>query len=146
MATTAITNFSSANSPTSDTTKKPKDLKDLDINQFLQLMISELTNQDPLNPMDNTQLVQQIGAIREIAATDKLSSSLDLVQSGQSLTPASSLIGKNVKALSDDNENVEGVVDRVTIDVDKDNNDKRTYRVHVDGKDVDLRNVREVLP
>ena len=146
MATTAITSVSSANSPTSDTTKKPKDLKDLDINQFLQLMISELTNQDPLNPMDNTQLVQQIGAIREIAATDKLSSSLDLVQSGQSLTTASSLIGKKVKALSDDNENVEGVVDRVTIDVDKDNNDKRTYRVHVDGKDVDLRNVREVLP
>ena len=46
---------------------KPTDLKDLDINQFLQLMITELTNQDPLNPMDNTQLVQQIGEIREIA-------------------------------------------------------------------------------
>jgi flagellar basal-body rod modification protein FlgD len=145
MATTPIASGSSTNSPT-DTTKKPKDLKDLDINQFLQIMIAELTNQDPLNPMDNNELVQQIGSIRNIAATDKLSSSLDLVQSGQSLTTASSLIGKNIKALTDENENIEGVVERVSIDVDKDDNNKRTYRVHVDGKDVDLRNVREVLP
>ena len=65
MATSPIIGGSTPNSPT-DGTKKPKDLKDLDINQFLQLMIAELTNQDPLNPMDNTQLVQQIGAIREI--------------------------------------------------------------------------------
>lgn len=144
MATTPITTGTSPNSTTD--TKKPKDLKDLDVNQFLQLMIAELTNQDPLNPMDNTQLVQQIGSIREISATDKLSSSLDLVQSGQSLTTASSLIGKNIKALTDDNQNIEGVVERVSIEVDEDNNDKRTYRVHVDGKNIDLRNVREVLP
>ncbi len=103
MATTPIASGSSTNSPT-DTTKKPKDLKDLDINQFLQIMIAELTNQDPLNPMENNELVQQIGSIRNIAATDKLSSSLDLVQSGQSLTTASSLIGKNIKALTDENE------------------------------------------
>ncbi len=140
-----ITNSNTAITPPT-TTNKPKDLKDLDINQFLQLMIAELTNQDPLNPMDNTQLVQQIGAIREISATDKLSSSLDLVQSGQSLSTASSLLGKNIKALSDDNQNVEGTVERVSIEVDPNNNDKRTYRVHVDGQDIDLRNVREVLP
>jgi flagellar basal-body rod modification protein FlgD len=144
MATLPVTANSSANSATD--TKKPKDLKDLDVNQFLQLMIAELTNQDPLNPMDNTQLVQQIGSIREISATDKLSSSLELVQSGQSLSTASSLIGKNIKALTDDNSNIEGVVERVSIEVDKDNSDKRTYRVHVDGKNIDLRNVREVLP
>jgi flagellar basal-body rod modification protein FlgD len=146
MATSPIAPIGgSVNSPT-DPTKKPKDLKDLDINQFLQLMISELTNQDPLNPMDNNELVQQIGSIREIAATDKLTTSLDLVQSGQSLTTASSLIGKTIKALTDENENIEGVVERVSIDVDPNDNSKRTYRVHVDGEDIDLKNVREVLP
>jgi flagellar basal-body rod modification protein FlgD len=138
-----ITN-NSLNTPATET-KKPRDLNELDINQFLQLMIAELTNQDPLNPMDNTQLVQQIGSIREISATDKLTSSLELVQSGQSLSTASSLIGKTVKALTDDNENVEGTVERVSVAVDENDNDKRTYRVHVDGKDIDLRNVREVL-
>lgn len=126
--------------------EKPHDLKDLDMDQFLQLMITELTNQDPLNPMDNTQLVQQIGEIRQISATSQLSESLLAVQAGQALSTAGSLIGKNITALTDDNQNVSGVVDKVTVDVDSKNSDKRTYRVHVDGKSIDLRNVREVLP
>ena len=119
-------------------------LKDLDINQFLQLMISELTNQDPLNPMDNTQLVQQLGSIREIAATDKLSSALSGLQAEQSLTTASSLIGKEVSALTTDNQDIRGVVDRVTVDVDPENQDKRKYLVHVGDQQVELKNVREI--
>ena len=124
--------------------QRPKDLKDLDINQFLKLMIAELTNQDPLNPMDNTQLVQQIGSIREIAATDQLTGTLNTLQTGQSLNTASSLIGKRVTALTTDNQNITGVVDRVSVEVDENNNDKRTYRVHIGEQSVDLRNVREV--
>lgn len=126
--------------------EKPNDIKDLDIDQFLQLMIAELTNQDPLNPMDNTQLVQQIGEIRQISATTQLSETLLAVSSGQSLTTASSLIGKNVTALTDDNRNVSGVVDKVTVDVDPKNSDKRTYNIHIGGSNVSLKNVREVLP
>ncbi|MBC7856280.1 MAG: flagellar biosynthesis protein FlgD [Pirellulaceae bacterium] len=126
--------------------EKPNDLKDLEIDQFLQLMIAELTNQDPLNPMDNTQLVQQIGEIRQISATTQLSESLLAVQAGQSLTTASSLIGKKVTALTDDNQNVVGVVDKVTVDVDPKNADKRTYNVHIGDKSVALKNVREVQP
>jgi flagellar basal-body rod modification protein FlgD len=125
---------------------QPHDLKDLDIDQFLKIMITELTNQDPLNPMDNTQLVQQIGEIRQISATTQLSDTLNNVQSGQSLTTASSLIGKHVTALTDDQQNVTGVVDKVTIDVDPKNADKRTYNVHIGDKSLPLKNVREVQP
>jgi flagellar basal-body rod modification protein FlgD len=125
---------------------KPHDLKDLDIDQFLQLMITELTNQDPLNPMDNTQLVQQIGEIRQISATTQLSETLLSVQSGQALTTASSLIGKKVTALTDDQQNITGKVDKVTVDVDPKNADKRTYKVHIGDKSVALNNVREVQP
>jgi flagellar basal-body rod modification protein FlgD len=119
-------------------------LEDLDINQFLQLMISELTNQDPLNPMDNTQLVQQLGHIREIAATNQLTGTLSSMQVGQSLTTASNLLGKNVSALTEDGENIEGVVDRVTVAVDENNDDQRTYRVHIGDQSIELKNVREV--
>ena len=38
---------------------------DIDIDEFLALMIAELQNQDPLDPMDNSEMVQQIGQIRE---------------------------------------------------------------------------------
>lgn len=126
--------------------EQPHDLKDLDIDQFLQLMITELTNQDPLNPMDNTQLVQQIGEIRQISATTQLSETLLSVQAGQSLTTASSLIGKHVTALTDTNQNVSGVVDKVTVDVDPKDKDIRTYSVHIGDQSVALKNVREVMP
>jgi flagellar basal-body rod modification protein FlgD len=121
-----------------------RDLKDLDINQFLQLMITELTNQDPLNPMDNTQLVQQIGELRSIAASDQLTGTLQSLQTQQSLTTASSLIGKKVTAVTTDNQNITGKVDSVTVEVDPDNSAKRTYRVKIDGQSIDLQNVRSV--
>ncbi|MCE9526772.1 MAG: hypothetical protein K8R36_12045 [Planctomycetales bacterium] len=146
MATIPPVSSGSSTLPTNPNDKKPHDLKDLDINQFLQLMITELTNQDPLNPMDNTQLVQQIGEIRQISATTQLSDTLSSVQAGQSLTTASSLIGKTVQALTATNQNVSGVVDKVTVDVDPNNADKRTYSIHIGDKSIPLANVREVQP
>src|SRR5438105_12572958 len=117
------------------------DLKDLDINQFLQLMVSELTHQDPLNPMDNTQLVQQIGELRSIAASDQLTTTLQSLQTQQSLTTASALIGKTVTALGSDNKDITGKVDSVSVEVDQKDNTKRTYKVSVAGQSIDLQNV-----
>src|SRR3954468_22343041 len=148
MATVGGTNgttTSGTNGTFSSSSKKEvHDLKDLDINQFLQLMVSELTHQDPLNPMDNTQLVQQIGELRSIAASDQLTSTLQAVQTQQSLTTASSLIGRQVKALSTDNGDITGVVQSVSVEVNPDDNTKRTYKVNVNGQSIDLANVREV--
>jgi flagellar basal-body rod modification protein FlgD len=134
-------NFSS---PSSAGGKRVNDLEDLDINHFLQLMITELTNQDPLNPMDNTQLVQQIGHIREIAATNQLSDTLASLHVGQSLTTASSLLGKQVTALHADGRDVTGIAERVSVEVDSEDNNKRSYRVHIGDQVVDLKNVRGV--
>jgi flagellar basal-body rod modification protein FlgD len=127
-----------------DQASKPRQLQDLDIDEFLKLMITELTNQDPLNPMDNAQLVEQIGQIRSISATSQLSDTLGSVLAGQNLSTASSMIGKRVTALTDQNENVTGLVDRVSVEVDEDDKDKRTFRVHVGEHKIDLKNVREV--
>jgi len=124
--------------------KNVHDLKDLDINQFLQLMVSELTNQDPLNPLDNTQLVQQLGELRSIAASDQLTTTLHSMQTQQSLTTASSLIGKTITALNDDGSNVTGEVTSVSVEVDQKDNTKRTYKVKIGDQSIDLQNVREV--
>lgn len=132
--------------PTNPNDDKPHDLKDLDIDEFLKLIITELTNQDPLNPMDNTQLMEQIGQLRSISATTQLSDTLTSIGAGQSLASATSLMGKKVDALDDNGNTVKGTVDKVTIDVDTKDPDKRSYRVHVGGQDVDLKNVRQVVP
>jgi len=118
-------------------------LNDIDVDQFLKLLIAELQNQDPLNPLDNSQMVEQIGQIREISATDQLSDTLNAVLLGQNVSTASSLIGKEISALTDDVENITGVVDRVSVTVNED--DSRTMRVHVGDKAVQLNNIREIV-
>src|SRR5688500_15235545 len=130
--------------PPIDPASKPRKLEDLDIDEFLKLMITELSNQDPLNPMDNAQLVEQIGQIRNISATSKLSDTLDSVLTGQSLTTASSLIGKKVAALKDERRCGTGGVERGWAEVDEDDSNKRTFRVQSGDAKVDLRNVREI--
>ena len=122
---------------------KSNALRDLDLDQFLKLMIAELQNQDPLDPMDNTEILQQVSQLREIGATDSLSDTLSAVLQGQNLSTASAMIGRDVKALADDGRNVEGKVDRVSIDVEGEN---RTLRVHIGGESVQLKNIRDVTP
>lgn len=90
-------------------------INDVDLDDFLKLMISELQNQDPLNPLENDQLLAQISQIREVGATEKLTSTLDAVLLGQNITSATSLIGAEIEAISDDNQRVTGLVNRITI-------------------------------
>jgi flagellar basal-body rod modification protein FlgD len=120
------------------------DLRSVDLSKFLDLMIAELQNQDPLNPLDNTQLIQQISQIREIGATNQLSETLSAMQTGQNLTAASSLIGKQVSALNDDGQNVQGTIDRVTVEVDSQGSSKRSIKAHIGDSSFDLSNIREV--
>ena len=131
-------------SPNQPVTGQATDLADLEVSQFMDLLIAELRNQDPLDPIDNAEMAQQISQIREIAATDKLSDTLAAVTSGQSLTTASSLIGREVEALSDVGETIRGIVDKVTVQVDEDDNNLRHYRIHVGEAVFDLDRVREV--
>ena len=116
---------------------------DLDIDAFLKLLISELQNQDPLDPMDNSEMVEQIGQIRQIGATDQLSSTLTDLSNSQQLVTASGLIGQQVIGLADDTSAVEGIVDRITVETSDDNN-SRSVKVHVGEKTMDINNIREI--
>lgn len=90
-------------------------IQDLDLDVFLDLMLTELQNQDPLNPMDNQEMLNTISQIREISASDKLSGTLDSVLRGQNVTTATGLIGTKVEGLTDDGRRVNGDVQNVTI-------------------------------
>ncbi|WP_428305256.1 flagellar hook assembly protein FlgD [Lacipirellula sp.] len=88
---------------------------DLDMSDFMNMMIAELQNQDPMNPMDNSELISQISQMRSVAATDKMTTTLDSVLLGQNISSATSLIGAEIDALSDDLQRVTGVVERVSV-------------------------------
>ncbi|SMP62303.1 flagellar basal-body rod modification protein FlgD [Neorhodopirellula lusitana] len=143
-STAAATNFSSAElSGQLSTTGTNDGYNSLGTDDFLALLVQELQNQDPLNPMDNADMVAQIGQIREIGATDELTGTLNSLSNNQQLVTASGLIGKNVQGLADDQSNVDGIVDRVTVETNGEN-DVRSVKVHVGGKTMNVENIREI--
>ncbi len=136
MATSSVTGTSTQSSSTEAANDA---LRNLDMGQFLNLMITELQNQDPLNPMDNHQILQQIGEIRNIGATEQMSSTLKSVLLGQNVSTASNLIDKQVTALADDGNEISGKVDRVSI-IDGE------ATLHIGESSVKLSNVRDIQP
>ena len=69
--------------------------------RFLQLLVTQLKNQDPLNPMDNSQITSQMAQISTVSGIDKLNTTLQSMAAsfgtGQSLQ-ATAMIGHNVLA------------------------------------------------
>lgn len=111
-----MTQINSANSLTSAANPpEGNSIETLDLDVFLTLMLQELQNQDPLDPMDNQQLLDQIGQIREISASDKLTSTLDSVLLGQNVATATSLIGTEVEGITDSGRIVVGAVQEIVI-------------------------------
>ena len=48
----------------------------MDQNDFLRLMTTQLTTQDPFNPMDNTQMVAQMAQFSQVAGIAEMNASL----------------------------------------------------------------------
>lgn len=139
-----VNGVGSSSSSSTTTPKKPQSLDELGSSDFFKLIIKQLQSQDPLSPTDNDKLMQQISTIRSIGSSDKLSTAWQSVQTGQSIATATSMIGKTVKALADDGTEVSGVVSKLTVQVDPKDSAVRTYKVQINDKSIDIKNVREV--
>ncbi len=67
---------------------------------FLQLLTTQLSNQDPLDPMDDTQSVSQLAQFSALQASDNLETSFANFQSNFAVLQSSSLLGETVSVNS----------------------------------------------
>ena len=112
----AIDNMLSGLSSTPSVAANSDRLNELTMSDFIKMMVAELENQDPMNPMSNTEMLQQISQMRSITSNDQLSNSIASLTLGQTLSTASGLIGKTVTGMNSLDEEIEGKVDKVTIE------------------------------
>lgn len=67
--------------------------------RFMKLLITQMKNQDPMNPLDNAQVTSQLAQLSTVTGIDKLNATMgtlkDSFQSSQALQ-ATSLIGHGV--------------------------------------------------
>lgn len=76
----------------------------LDANDFLKLMTTQLQTQDPFNPVDNTQMVAQMAQFTSVAGIAQMNATLTNIQSSlgaSRLNDASNWIGRAALVQSD---------------------------------------------
>ncbi len=110
----------------------------LNLDDFIKMLVTELQNQDPLSPMSNTEILQQVAEIRSIASNQQLTSTLQSVVLGQNINTANNMLGRTITGLTDDSQQITGVVDAVSV---QDN----MPLLHVGQQTVQLKNVSEIL-
>ncbi len=90
--------------PTTTTTSSTSASNTLGENSFMQLLIAQMQNQDPMSPMDGTQFAAQLAQFSSLQQLQDLNTSMTTsINANYALTQSinntlsSTLIGKNVK-------------------------------------------------
>jgi len=91
----ALNSSSSSSTSSTSSTTTSEDIQ----NRFLTLLVAQLENQDPLNPLDNTEITSQLSQMSTVQGIEelntKLSSLVDSLADTQTVQ-ASALIGNTV--------------------------------------------------
>lgn len=81
----------------------------LDESDFLMLLITQLANQDPLDPLDDREFIQQMATLSTLSETMDMNENIQT----QNMIQAASLVGHEVEAIGPNGEHVEGIVTEV---------------------------------
>jgi flagellar basal-body rod modification protein FlgD len=79
---------------------------------FLNLLIAQLKNQDPLNPVKDTDFIAQLANFSSLEQMTNMNSSMSTLLAQQNYTNAANMIGKQVTT----SDSSSGVVDKVSLE------------------------------
>jgi flagellar basal-body rod modification protein FlgD len=96
---------------------------------FMQLLIAQLKNQDPMKPMEDKEFITQLAQFSSLEAMEKMTQQMEDLTGSQMLVQAATLIGKQVTAKLENGDVVTGTISQVKI---------------VDGQPVAVVNGREI--
>src|SRR5271166_1952094 len=92
-ATSSVTSAAQQGSTSASTASATQSLN---YNDFLTLLMAEMKNQDPTQPMDPAQMVSQLATVSEVGQAVQTNTHLASLLTATSLTQAESLIGKTI--------------------------------------------------
>jgi flagellar basal-body rod modification protein FlgD len=109
-STSSTTATTAANAATS--TKTPGQLGKDD---FLKLLVGQMQNQDPMNPIDSTEYMSQLASFSSVEQAVKTNTKLDALLTSMALTQAEGMIGRVVTSADG---SVSGQVSAIRITAD----------------------------
>jgi flagellar basal-body rod modification protein FlgD len=92
---------------------------ELKTEDFIRMMVTQLQNQDPLEPAKNQELLAQMSQIGQLQSATMLHESLRTMVMQNQLGAAANMIGRTVHGLDEMNERVAGIVTSVRVEKDQ---------------------------
>jgi flagellar basal-body rod modification protein FlgD len=100
-----------------------KSTSTIDQEGFMKLLVTQLSNQDPINPMSTEESISQLtqfSSLDELTSMNSniktMNANIENIFAGQSISQASALIGKTVEYVdSTSNSTVSGVVSKIVV-------------------------------
>lgn len=86
--------------PVSSSTATAQNAFGLDFQSLLQIILTQLTYQDPLKPVDNFQFVSQLAQFSQLQQSQTLNDQITSLLSAQASAQATSLLGRTVDLTS----------------------------------------------
>lgn len=99
-------------SGTSNSTSSAQQKATLNYDNFLQLLIAQMKNQDPTDPVDASEQMSQLASFSQVEQTIQTNTKLDTLLASSSLTQAGSYVGKYMESADG---TVKGIVDSVKV-------------------------------
>jgi flagellar basal-body rod modification protein FlgD len=109
----------------------------IDSSQFMQVLMAQLTHQNPLEPMDSAEMTMQFSQLNSLDELRNIHAGMETVSSTNQMTYLTSLLGKTVKANRTDGKVIEGVVDGVITEAS-------SPQVKIGDETIDLVDVLEI--
>ena len=88
-------------SPQASTNSAPEESQDLGRDAFMKLLIAQLENQDPLEPMDAQETITQLAeltSVEHLMGIESRIGALEIATAGMANTQVASLLGRDVTA------------------------------------------------
>ncbi|KXF76007.1 flagellar basal body rod modification protein [Paramesorhizobium deserti] len=94
--TPSVSNQTTNNNTSTTATSSAASAATADYNSFLKLLVAQMKNQDPTQPMDSTQYVSQLATFSNVEQAVQMNSKLEKLLGNSALSQADGLIGRTV--------------------------------------------------
>lgn len=113
--------------------------KTLGQDEFLKILVAQMTSQDPMEPTSNSDFIGQMATFSSLEQTKAMQSDIAGLRADQEVLQANALLGRMVKVQVDKDTTTYGVVGSVHVEAGK-------PKVMVDDKVYDMDQIIDITP
>ena len=137
MAVDAITPVKAYPGQTASESRIP--VKTLDQSDFLKLLVAQMTQQDPLNPKSDLEMIPQMVSFTTLEQSKSMQTDIAQLRAEQQMLQANSLLGRTVEIQDESKARITGQVTAVQME-------EGTPKLVVNGKQYDLSQLVSITP